>query len=521
MGLTPMNRAPAGNTPEPWSLCLLLTIAALFVHGYHPFAEDAEIYVPAIKKLLDPSLYPTGAEFFLLPSHWSIFANVVALSARASHSPLPCVLLFWYAASLFFVIAACWKIAEICFGNWYSGFIAATLIAATASMPAAGCSLLLVDPYLTARSFSTPLLLFSIAFTLRKRGSIALLCWSAAALFHPLMALIGGVFLVLLILVRSERRYLNLFGFAVVGLLALFAFVRIAHVDLSADYRSAVATRSYFFLSGWHWYEFAGALAPVGMFVWMSWAWRRRKDCLLYQISWATAAFGILATLSGFAILLVPTLYPFARFQPMRAFQIIYILWLVVAVNWGLQRLSRRWKLRTRQLAFAALVFVLSGALYFSQEQTFPSSTHIEWPWSSPRNSWVQAFEWVRMNTPKDAVFALDPDYVNEAGNDREGFRAIAERSALPDRAKDGGVAALFPQLAKEWDFSVRLSSAVNRLGDGQRSQLLVAGVTWVVVRAEISTLLDCPYSNERVAVCRLIPPPRSARLKPATSEER
>ncbi len=125
------------------------------------------------------------------------------------------------------------------------------------------------------------------------------------------------------------------------------------------------------------------------------------------------------------------------------------------------------------------------------------------------------------MNTPKDAVFALDPDYVNEAGNDREGFRAIAERSALPDRAKDGGVAALFPQLAKEWDFSVRLSSAVNRLGDGQRSQLLVAGVTWVVVRAEISTLLDCPYSNERVAVCRLIPPPRSARLKPATSEER
>ena len=41
---------------------LLLTVAALFVHGYHPATEDAEIYIPGIKKLLYPALYPFGTE---------------------------------------------------------------------------------------------------------------------------------------------------------------------------------------------------------------------------------------------------------------------------------------------------------------------------------------------------------------------------------------------------------------------------------------------------------------------------
>jgi len=46
-------------------LLLLITLGALLVHGYHPGAEDAEIYLPGIKKNLNPALYPFGAEFFL------------------------------------------------------------------------------------------------------------------------------------------------------------------------------------------------------------------------------------------------------------------------------------------------------------------------------------------------------------------------------------------------------------------------------------------------------------------------
>jgi len=56
-----------------YPLLFLITVAALFVHGYHPGVEDAEIYIPAIKKILNPALYPFGAEFFLNHARLTLF----------------------------------------------------------------------------------------------------------------------------------------------------------------------------------------------------------------------------------------------------------------------------------------------------------------------------------------------------------------------------------------------------------------------------------------------------------------
>jgi glyoxalase/bleomycin resistance protein/dioxygenase superfamily protein len=47
---------------KPYLRLLALTFAALLVHGYHPGVEDGEIYLPGIKKILNPALYPFGSE---------------------------------------------------------------------------------------------------------------------------------------------------------------------------------------------------------------------------------------------------------------------------------------------------------------------------------------------------------------------------------------------------------------------------------------------------------------------------
>jgi len=56
---------------------LLAIIAALavLVHGYHLGVDDAAIYVPAIKRVADPALYPFGAEFFMSHAHLSLFSG--------------------------------------------------------------------------------------------------------------------------------------------------------------------------------------------------------------------------------------------------------------------------------------------------------------------------------------------------------------------------------------------------------------------------------------------------------------
>ena len=72
---------------KPYLGLLVLTFAALLVHGYHPAAEDAEIYIPGIKKLLNPALYPFGSEFFLNHARLTQFERLIAATIRISDLP--------------------------------------------------------------------------------------------------------------------------------------------------------------------------------------------------------------------------------------------------------------------------------------------------------------------------------------------------------------------------------------------------------------------------------------------------
>jgi hypothetical protein len=129
----------------------------------------------------------------------------------------------------------------------------------------------------------------------------------------------------------------------------------------------------------------------------------------------------------------------------------------------------------------------------------------VEWPWLTPRNRWQQAFLWIRSGTPGNAIFALDNDYIESAGEDAQGFRAIAERSAVADWYKDGGIASNFPQAALPWLQGSQATEHLNSATDAQRlARLKPFGVTWIVLPAEASTGFPCPFINARVRVCRV-----------------
>src|SRR5215469_5945409 len=87
---------------------VLFTVATVFIHGYHPYAEDAEIYLPGIERLLNHSLFPTGQEFFQSHASMTLFPNLVAASIRVTHLPFEAGLLLWHLASIFLLLLACW-----------------------------------------------------------------------------------------------------------------------------------------------------------------------------------------------------------------------------------------------------------------------------------------------------------------------------------------------------------------------------------------------------------------------------
>src|SRR2546427_12914374 len=130
----------------------LLTAGVLLVHGYHPGIEDAEIYVPGIKRILDPSLYPFGAEFFLNHARLTLYAQPIASSIRLSHLSFGVAVFIWYLGCTFLTLLACWRLSVELFRESSARWAAVTMVAAVFTIPVAGTALYIEDQYLTSRS---------------------------------------------------------------------------------------------------------------------------------------------------------------------------------------------------------------------------------------------------------------------------------------------------------------------------------------------------------------------------------
>src|ERR1700738_601380 len=92
-----------------------LAVIALFVHGYHLGVDDAEIYVPAIKKAADPALYNFGSEFFMTHAHLSVFAGLVGNFRRLTALPINLAIFLWHVIGIYLLLLASWQLLSVCF----------------------------------------------------------------------------------------------------------------------------------------------------------------------------------------------------------------------------------------------------------------------------------------------------------------------------------------------------------------------------------------------------------------------
>jgi len=483
----------------------LLSLFALAVQGFHPYAEDGGLYVAGIKKMLDPSLYNVRPEFVLAPLRFSPFAPTLAGISRMSNLPLPWVLLGLYAASIWGTLFGGWMVVSRCTASLTARYGAISLLACWLSIPIAGTSLMLMDPYVTARSLSTPLTLFAIAWamdTLTGSWRSGILCAIALtlAVVHPLMATYALTTVVVLLLLGSQREVVRRWGPFLFGgfIILVAAIVQAASPYESPHYVMAVLTRAYWFPLQWQWYELFGLLAPIALLVLVGRAFEAKCWRLLTQTVITLGVLSVVIALCFSRASLSTHLV--ARLQPLRCFQIVYEVMILLLGAW----LGDRW-LKRKPWRWALMLTILGGVMFASQRSTYPESAHFEWPGVVPQNLWSQAFLWIRDNTPKDALFALDANYISQDSEDAQSFRSIAERSVLPDYSKDGGETSITPRLADAWFEGETAQTGLDTENDGAReAKLQPLGVEWVVLRRNSLTAWVCPYENVMVKVCAL-----------------
>jgi len=485
--------SPGGRKRAHLLCLLLLSLGALFVHGYHPFAEDAEIYLPSVERILHPSLFPMGREFFESHAQLTLFPTIIALSVRLTHLPFSVALMLWYLGSIFLLLLACWELAGKCFADAAGRWAGVAMVAALLTLPVAGTALYIMDQYTNPRNIAAFAGVFAVVRVLEKKYIRAVLWLLLAGVVHPLMA--AFVFCYCALLVLMGRRDIAVGGFA-----CLFLPIELSFHQGSQAYREAAKFHAFHYLLHWQWYEWLGIVAPIGLFYWFSQMARRQQSRYLERMCRALIIYDVVFFAAALVISIPQRFETLARLQPLRSLHLLYILLLLFGGG-----LLGQYVLKRKIWRWVVLFAPLCAGMFLAQRALFPGSAHVEWPWAQPRNQWVQAFLWIRDNTPTDARFAIDPLYTKIPGEDTDGFRCLSERSRLADAVKDSGAVSMFPPLADEWWEQFQAQSGWRNFAAPDFERLRSRyGIAWVVVQGPQGEGLSCPYANREVRICRV-----------------
>ncbi len=360
------------------------------------------------------------------------------------------------------------------------------------TLPVAGTALYIFDQYLNPRNLAAFGAVFAIAELLHRRYMLAVLWLAFAAACHPFMAGFAIMFCVWVELI--DRFQPRILGFA-----AALPF-GITLDPPPAAYHEVAARQPSHFVLRWEWYEWLGVIGPVFLFWWFARMASRRGMKNVELVSRALIPFVLVATVAATMLSSSVRFEALARLQPLRCLALTYILLIVIGGG-----LLGEYVLKAHVWRWLVLFVPLSLGMFWAQRQIFPASAHIEWPWASPRNPWAQAFDWIRSNTPTDALFALNPNHMQLPGEDEIGFRARSQRSMLADLTKDKGASTMFPPLSVQWLEQVDDQKNWKNFQREDFERLRQKyGISWIVIEQPGVVGFQCPYENSAVRVCRV-----------------
>jgi hypothetical protein len=348
------------------------------------------------------------------------------------------------------------------------------------------------------RNLATAMILLAVWRILDGKRWQAVPLLLVAFLMHPLMAAMGISFCIflfwgLLDSLRLRMRSLRSATAAVVPLGWVFE-------PADSTWHKALDTRTYYYLYQWTWYEWLGALAPLVLFGLLWRVARKRGETLLARFAAAVFFYAVFQQAVAMAVLWPSSLVRLTPLQPMRYLHLEYFLFMMMA-----GAMLGRYALKKSVWRWAAFLLVVNGSMFAWQRAEFSGVAHLEVPGLAPANPWLQAFAWIRTNTPENAYFALDPHYLEAPGEDFHGFRALAERSQLADAVKDAVVVTQVPELGPVWVNQVAAEEGWRnfKLADFERLKTEF-GVDWVLVASPQPSGLACRWHSHALAVCQI-----------------
>lgn len=477
---------------------MVFAAASVLLTGYRVYFHNQALQIPLVRLLNDPSLYPNDPFAATLPYYASSLWRVVAWGARVV--PLEPLLLVLFLIERFVVIYAAGNLALAFAPKSRLAMAGAMAFFATDPTPIIGGGTLLM-PYFEQTSLAVGFLMLAMAAFYRRRP-VAWAVWLAAGFncnsLYGCYALtyFGAVFLLDSEYRREWRQWIRYLGLFVV--LAIPAIV----LSAAAIGKGTVSSGLWFeacrarvphhiFPSTWPWIKFARFTVlmlvvadaivlglhsarnrdsehpePVegakrllsATFIWtaVSVGWvifaiaaerLHSPTMLMLQPARATDLWYALAVVALVAacavsaespVMLVLALIPFALFHPLGYISLIPLGGLLVA-----------WTSRLRQdrLAAAVAVVVLAAGIGAFAARVWTAGSIAGAFVKTPARSIRLVCDWARTNTPKSAMFLVNPNWGE--------FRGLSERPAFATW-KDGSALLWNRPFAIPWSERMR-----------------------------------------------------------------
>src|SRR4030095_13032467 len=199
------------NKHDLWYLIVPISIFTIAITGYY-FAEgDHAFYIPVIRRILDPSLYP-GDYFFQQPlGKSSLLWPIVAYLSKVFS--LEWVFFIGYIAAIVGLFWAVYRLAFSLFGNRDIAWIALLLLCISRRQDDA---IVTQETLFAIQPIAMPFCIMTLCFFVEERYILAAVFNALAFLLHPIAAmpvlLLLGLYLLFNIRYLGWKMVLKAFG---------------------------------------------------------------------------------------------------------------------------------------------------------------------------------------------------------------------------------------------------------------------------------------------------------------------
>lgn len=425
-------------------LLLILTTILMYLLPYRYGVEDQAIYIPLIKKEINPQLF--YEDYLIQNNHQKTpFIYLVKFLVKITGKDIKLIFTILYFLSLYFFFLGVYFLTYTLFDSQTVSTVSIALFLFPKWVGATG--LQTYEIYLHPRFLITPLILFCLYFLIRKKYLLLLFALTIILLIHPISVIALTIITLIYLIYSYNNKLLSMLHklisyiliVPIVGVI-IFAFllsinkaINLNNLIMNKEWLTVVQKRdSYAFPQLWNIQSFASLLIFYLFYLLFTLLNKITKQLPnIKKESTALINISILTTLLlALITIIINQFIPFSLLIQLQLARSLTIFSYMALICFAYV-ITRVYKLRVNPFYKLIIMSLFIFTVLWNNQPNYPNDSE-----------WIDIQLWAKNNTSINEVFLTPPN--------KTGFRIFSERKIIGEY-KDGAPVIFSFKFATIW----------------------------------------------------------------------